>query len=231
GEHLRGRPGRRSGPGTIPRKLCTRILRGQSMRHPTAATFGLTTALLLLFAAPGAAQDHQHHATGEVLGTVSFPITCSEAAAGEFERAVAMLHSFWFAEANAAFQQVASVDPTCAMAYWGQAMTAMGNPMARSLPSAANLARGLDASQRAVELAASQSEREQLYAAAVHAYFAGADRDHAARMTAHEEAMAAVAGEFPDDDEAVIFHARAMVANAPPTDLTFARQLAGAERM
>src|SRR5262245_30041842 len=94
--------------------------------------------VVLATAAPGAAraQDHEH-AAGEVLGSVDFPTTCKPEVGEQFERAVAMLHSFWFTEATAAFSQIAEADPNCAMAYWGTAMTLMGNPMTRALPSAA----------------------------------------------------------------------------------------------
>jgi tetratricopeptide (TPR) repeat protein len=93
------------------------------------------------------------------------------------------------------------------------------------------LAAGLRAAERARDLTAAASPREQKYAATVLAYFGGGPRPHESRMTDHENAMAALRLAHPEDMEAVIFHARAIVANAPPTDLTFARQLAGAAMM
>ena len=182
-------------------------------------------------AAPAPAQEHQHPAgDAATLGTVAFASSCAPAVADDLNRAVAMLHSFWFDAALDAFARVAEADPTCAMARWGTAMTLMGNPMARALPSAEALRTGLAAAQEAGRLAATQSHREQMYAGAVLAYYAEpADRDLASRTRAHEESMAALAAAHPEDPEATIFHARAMVANAPPTDLTFARQIAAAE--
>ncbi|MEX2583982.1 MAG: hypothetical protein WD766_11945 [Gemmatimonadota bacterium] len=189
-------------------------------------------SLLIIFAAPISAQDHPHPAgSADALGSVHFTSSCSADVAEPLQTAVAMLHSFWFNESVEAFRQVAAVDPSCAMAHWGVAMTEMGNPMARVLPSPEALRTGLDAAQRARELAGSQSHREQMYADAVLAYFEGADRDHATRMAAHEEALAALNRAHADDVEAAIFYARAIVANAPPTDLTFSRQIAGAEMM
>ena len=115
------------------------------------------------------------------------------------------------------------------MAHWGMAMTLLGNPMARSAPSEAAVAAGLEHARRAVTLAASATPREQGYAAAAVKLYEDADRlDHFARMERYEQAMAEVAAKNPDDDEAAIFHALAVVANAPPTDLTFERQLLGA---
>jgi hypothetical protein len=98
-------------------------------RGSNAAVFSILFALIALGAAPVSAQDHVHP-PGDLatLGTVDFGIGCSPAVAEEFEQAVAMLHSFWFAEAVAAFRSVAASDPSCAMAQWGIAMTEMGNP-------------------------------------------------------------------------------------------------------
>lgn len=197
-----------------------------------AAAFLLCTPLVLSFASETVAQDHEHPAASpETLGEVSFPVSCADGVSESFERAVAMLHSFWFAEAAQAFQSIAAEDPSCAMAHWGIAMTVMGNPMARVLPSPDALRTGLAAAERARDLAAAQSHREQMYADAVVAYYSGEGRDLATRMTAHEEALAALHRVHPEDMEGTIFYARAIVANAPPTDLTFARQLAGAELM
>jgi tetratricopeptide (TPR) repeat protein len=200
-----------------------------SRRIPVALV--LATLLEAAGALPAGAQEHAHPASGEVVGRVSFPVSCSAEAAPRFERAVAMLHSFWFEAAEKAFREVAEADPACAMAHWGVAMTLMGNPMARAAPSAEAMRQGRAAAERARELAATQSHREQMYADAVVAYYGGENRDHFERMRAHEEALAALHRAHGDDVEATIFYARAMVANAPPTDLTFARQIAGAELM
>ena len=212
-------------PGGVPDASRVRLVRAP------ASFFG-AVLILLANASPAIAQDHDHPSgSPDALGRVTFASTCSEDVRDRLQVAVAMLHSFWFNQAVEEFREVAAGDPACAMAYWGIAMTEMGNPMARVLPSAEALRAGLEASERAVELARTQSHREQMYAASVLAYYSGADRDHSTRMTAHEEALAALHRAHPDDPEATIFYARAMVANAPPTDLTFSRQLAAAELM
>src|SRR5262245_45418070 len=59
----------------------------------------------------------------EELGTVHFSISCNAAAQKEFERGVAMLHSFWFEEAGKTFSDVVKLEPSCAMGYWGVAMS------------------------------------------------------------------------------------------------------------
>src|SRR5207247_1510279 len=87
----------------------------------TVKSLPLTLAVLLALGAGGVtAQDK--------VGTVHFPTTCSAAVQGDFERAVAMLHSFWFSASTAAFAAVAQADPGCGIAHWGGAMNLLGNP-------------------------------------------------------------------------------------------------------
>lgn len=179
------------------------------------------------------AQDHDHPA-GDVsqLGRVVFPVSCGEAVQPHFERAVAMLHSFWFEAALAAFDELIMGAPSCAMAHWGRAVTLMGNPMTRASPSATALRSGLAAAERARELAARASHREQMYADAVVAYYRDHENsDHLTRMLRLEAALEALHRAHPDDMEAAIFHARTLVANAPPDDHTFERLLRAARLM
>src|SRR5262245_28841215 len=118
------------------------------------------------------AQEHQHP-TGKTdkLGTVSFDVTCAAASKPKFERAVAMLHSFWFDAADTAFSEIATSDPNCALAYWGRAMTLMGNPMGRVMPPPERMRAGLELANKAKELSANASHREQMYADAAVAYY------------------------------------------------------------
>ncbi|HSK20868.1 MAG TPA: hypothetical protein VK912_17065, partial [Longimicrobiales bacterium] len=186
-----------------------------------------------ILAMPARAQDHPHPAGDEAkLGKVEFPVSCSDAVRPQFERAVAMLHSFWFESARAAFTSIIDAEPACAMAHWGVAMTMLGNPMTRATPSAAALEEGAAASARALELGKAASHREQMYIDAVAAYYADyRTRDHMARMASLEQAFAALHDAHPEDMEAAIFHARTVVANASPSDSTFAAQLRGAAIM
>lgn len=71
------------------------------------------------------AQNHPHHEdlNEAQLGTVHFPVSCSQSVEKPFERGVALLHSFWYEEAEKEFLAIAKDDPTCAMAHWGVAMS------------------------------------------------------------------------------------------------------------
>lgn len=179
-------------------------------------------------------QQHDHGPAGDpgTLGEVSFPVSCSPGVQADFNRATAMLHSFWFEQAEAAFQAVATADPGCAMARWGRAMTLWGNPMTRVAPSEARSAEAARAVEEARRLAVGATPRERGWIEAAAALYDGAPgRDHLVRMQEHERALLQVVEGWPDDVEAVVFYGRAVVANAPPDDLTFSRQLHAASVM
>jgi tetratricopeptide (TPR) repeat protein len=191
-----------------------------------------TYALALsLVATVANAQAAHHHPAGspENLGKVVFPTTCNAEVQPRFERAVAMLHSFWFDEAYRAFQEVASADPSCAMAHWGVAMTLLGNPLIGQPLPAPRLANALAAAERADSLGRNVSPRERGYIDAVLALYRQAGADRRPGLAAYEAAMRAVRDRNPDDAEASVFYAIAVVANAPASDLTFARQKHAAE--
>ena len=186
---------------------------------------GLVALSALVLAAPLAAQDHAH-GEAAALGAVSFPTSCSTAAQPDLDRAAAMLHSFWFQQARDAFLAAATADSTCAMAHWGVAMTLWGNPFVRQPIDPERQKAGLAAAERAAALAPKATHREQMYVDAVLALWRGADSlDHLQRFDRHEAAMRNLHEAHPDDTEATIFYGRAVIANAPPTDLTFGRQL------
>lgn len=184
----------------------------------------LTLSAAIVAVSPAFAQ-HAHHGGGETLGKVSFPTSCAAAVQPQMDRAAAMLHSFWFEEANNAFTAIAAADSTCAMAHWGVAMTQWGNPFVRQPIPAERQRAGLAAAERAAALASRASHREQMYIDAAAALWRDADKlDHLARLARHEDAMKKLYDAHREDPEAAMFYARAVIANAPPTDLEFKQQ-------
>ncbi len=176
------------------------------------------------------AAQHDHHAGTETLGTVSFPTSCAPAVQPVMNRAVAMLHSFWFERAVDEFRKAAAADSTCAMAHWGVAMTLLGNPFVGQPLAPAREREGLAAAERALALAPNASARERGYIDGALALWQEPEKyDHVARRARHEAAMKALYEAHPDDREAKLFYARAIIANAPPTDLEFKRQLYAGE--
>jgi len=166
-------------------------------------------------------------AAPERLGTVSFPTSCSAPAQAQFNRAVAMLHSFWFQAALDSFAEVARTDRSCAMAHWGTAMTWLGNPLGGP-PSPKGLKEGWAAVERA-RAAGAKTPRERDYIAAIEAFYRDADTvDHATRAAAYERAMGELAARYPADPEGAVFYALALNITLNPTDKTYANQLKAA---
>ena len=163
----------------------------------------------------------QAQAIGKV-GEVGFPVSCSAEAQQQFTRAVALLHSFWYEEAVKAFTGVAETDPSCAMAYWGVAMSnwyPLWYP-----PSAAALKAGSDAVAKAQSIGA-KTDRERDYIDAIATFYRDSDKlDNRTRSVAYEKAMQQVYSRYPDDREAGVFYALALNATALPTDKTYANQ-------
>jgi tetratricopeptide (TPR) repeat protein len=168
---------------------------------------------------------HQHdHPVPERLGTVNFETTCAAATKADFNRATALLHSFAFLAATNAFERVLSEDPTCGIAAWGIALSAWSNPFS-GIKVGAPIEKGAAAVARAQKIGA-KSQRERDYIAAVAELYKDAQTvDHPTRVAAYARAMAHVASTYPDDSEAQIFAALALIPTAPPTDKTFAKQL------
>jgi tetratricopeptide (TPR) repeat protein len=164
-------------------------------------------------------------ASAESLGSVAFSTSCSSVAQPQFNRAVALMHSFQFAHAIEGFRATLATDPSCSIAYWGIALSSWGNPFAAGLKPAAQLEQGL----RAVELARAappKTERERAYVEAVAQLFSDSGSiDQRIRTLAYEKAMSAVSTAYPDDVEATIFYALALAADADPADKTYAKQL------
>ena len=190
------------------------------------STIGLIVAAFALTSPVARAQDHAHSA--DELGNVTFPVNCNAEAQKRMNTAVAMLHSFWFPEARKTFESVVAADAGCGVAYWGVALTHFGNPIAGGA-SAPGQAAGWEAAQKGAMVGA-RNDRDRAYIDATTVLF----RDHATvdnrtRMRAYEAALKDIVDKNPTDTEAKIFHAVIMVANAPPTDLTFAQQKKAAE--
>lgn len=177
-------------------------------------------AVALATPAAARAQDHSH---ADELGSVSFPTSCNTEAQSRMNRAVAMLHSFWFPEARKTFESVLTADPACGIAHWGIALTHFGNPMAEG-SAAPGQAAGAAAAQMAAQVGAKDARERAYIDAAAALYRDHATVDNRTRMVAYQTAMHSIVERYPADTEAKIFDALFTVATAPPTDLTFAQQ-------
>jgi tetratricopeptide (TPR) repeat protein len=180
---------------------------------------------LALFATTSFADDQsQHHEdlTESQLGTVHFPTTCTESVQKNFERGVALLHSFWYEEAQKQFEQVAQDDPHCAMAHWGISMSVWHQLW--NHPDKKTLKKGKAEVKKAKSLH-SHDDRERGYIAAVDAFYSGrSNRTYQARADAYSKAMESAYKHHPDDREAAVFYALSLLASAPDHDTTFTNQ-------
>src|ERR1017187_74401 len=154
--------------------------------------------LLMLVAWGSVAQDHQH-GRGENLGAVHFSTSCNEVAQKEFNRAVALLHSFQFSRAIEGFNAVLGEDATCAIAYWGIALSDWSNPFAPGQKDKGQLQLGRQSAERGNGLGA-KTERERAYLAAVGKLYVDFETtSQQARLLAYRDAMGDVAAKYPDD--------------------------------
>src|SRR5262245_51337023 len=126
----------------------------------------VTSALLVVFPLGAHAQEHEHGGASEKLGTVHFATSCSAAAQPQFDRAVALLHSFEFPRAIEGFGQALKTDPTCAIADWGIAVARWTNPFAAGIRGAAILQQGRETIEQARTIGP-KTDRERAYVEAV----------------------------------------------------------------
>ncbi len=187
-------------------------------------------AIMLIAGASGAwAHEERGPQNGEPekLGEVNFPVSCNAAAQQEFNRAMALFHSFWFDPAKKSFSRVLQHDPECGMAHWGIAIMSMGNPFA--WPPNPNALKAGAAAMAEAQRVGAKSERERDYIGALGAFFKDSETtEHRPRAVAFETATEAVAARYPQDIEAQILYALVLNVTALPTDKSFANQLKAA---
>lgn len=235
----------------VGRQLVERILgrkRGQMQvrkvwRTRGGMVGGILVALMVIVigAIPGAVRGaiagvvpalagqeaHGHGAPGK-LGKVSFPISCKADVQEQFDRGVALLHSFAYADAEKTFQGVAGMDPKCAMAHWGAAMAYFHQLWEPPIVLSTILA-GQKEIVRAQEIGTS-SEREREFISALAMIYQDADTvPYRTRALKYERAMGELASANKKDVEAQVFYALALLANASPSDKTHARQKQAAD--
>jgi hypothetical protein len=166
--------------------------------------------------------------SGDQLGKVEFPNSCSPAVQERFLRGVAMLHSFYYSAAQTAFEDVAAEDDACAIAAWGFASILMLNPLQGigASPTGAEQAQAAIDKGRRI---GAKTERERDYLEAVAAYYEDfASRPERARQLARARAYEALAVKYPDDDEAQIFYALYLAGTQTASDQTYSAFLKAA---
>src|SRR5690242_11827560 len=190
----------------------------------SALAFALCVSSLSIADDEGQGHHHHEEMTEVQVGTVHFPTSCSPAVQKSIEHGVAMLHSFWYEEAEKQFVQVEKDDPTCAIARWGVAMSHWHQLWNR--PDKTAIAQSKSELDKAMSLHATPRERD--YIKALDTFYSHADRPHAKRALAYSKAMEKVSRRNPDDHEAAAFYALSLLAAEPDHDKTNAFRLKAA---
>lgn len=143
------------------------------------------------------------------LGTISFPTSGATAAQPDFVRGVLFLHSFEYASAAEAFRRAQALDPKFAMAYWGEALTYTHQVWNQQDVGKARAVLQRLAPTRDARLAAAPTPRERAYLSAVESLYGEGSK--ASRDTLYANAMEQVSREWPNDDEAALLYATALL--------------------
>jgi hypothetical protein len=183
-------------------------------------------AILFAISAAAMPDDPPHHEdlTTFQLGSVHFPTSCDAKQQANFERGVALLHSFWYDEVEKQFTQIAKDDPKCAMAHWGIAMGLWHQLWDH--PDEKVIAQGLSEVQKAESLAKSgATQRERDYITAIRVFYSDSKKwDHEERAVAYSNAMEKLHNTYPEDREATAFYGLSLLASQPEGDTTFANR-------
>jgi hypothetical protein len=168
-------------------------------------------------------QETHNHSAPEKLGQVSFSISCTPVVQEQFNRGVALLHSFAYTAAEDAFQGAVELDPRCAMAHWGLALVyfhQLWDPPI--VPATISIAQKEILRAQQIK-AGSERERQFIHALGL-IYQDAATVPYRTRALNYEHAMSDLASENRKDVEAQVFYALALLANASPADKTHAKQ-------
>jgi tetratricopeptide (TPR) repeat protein len=199
----------------------SKLLR-DTIKSSLSVAIGAAFAAGLSGGPPAFGQDE----TEQRFGNVHFATSCNDTAQRRFDRGMRYQHSFWYRQSKEIFEDVVKADPECGIAYWGIALSLLFNPHAP--PPGPNLPLGLAAIQKGKAVGA-KTQRERDYIDALAVFYTDYDKvPHAARVQAYLKAMEALAGRYPNDDEAQIFYAITLNVAASPNDKTYSNQLKGA---
>ena len=167
------------------------------------------------------------HGASEHFGTAHLSTSCSADVQPQFDRAVTMLHSFFFPETVKAFTSIAAAEPSCAMAYWGIAMSQRPNPLVP--PFSKELLRGGWQAIEKARAANAPTPRERDWIEAVALFYEDYDTvDQKTRTARYERAMSNLHERYPDDTEIAVFYALALNEAVDLTDKSYYRQLKAA---
>ena len=157
----------------------------------------------------------------ELLGTVSFAVSCKAEARAPFMRGVALLHDFWYQEARRQFERILEIDAGCAMAHWGIAMSVFHQIWDR--PDEKTAALG-NREMQAARAHPAKSAREREYVAALSGFYRPEKIDYQLRIDRYAAAMGMLYKHHPHDTDAGAFYALSLLAAESPTDTSLTQE-------
>lgn len=172
----------------------------------------MSVVIASTFASVACAERGTTPQTIEGLGTATFPTSAkSDAAQSAFMRGLLLLHLFEYPTAAKAFEHAQKLQPDFAMAYWGEAMTynhGIWNQLDAGAGRAALAKLGATPAARADK---APTAREKAYLAAVEILYSGKGAKKQ-RDADYCEAMRKLAQAYPQDNDAQLFYALALMA-------------------
>ena len=136
--------------------------------------------------------------------------TANPVAQRNFDRGLQFMYGSEYSRAIEAFRTARSIDPSCAMCYWGEAL-ALG-PNVHGAMTAENDSAAQDAMRKAVLHAARVTSPERAYIRALaRRYGSYAVATRQTRDSAYARAMNEIVRAFPEDDDAALLHAEAQL--------------------
>lgn len=168
----------------------------------------LLISAALIAANPTSPEARHEHS--DQIGQVDFQNTCNPTAGAIFGEGVAWLHSFEYEQAEKAFNKAAQADPSCAIAYWGIAMS-LYHPL-WAPPTSAELERGRAAVAKGLARSPG-SERERAILSAIAQFYRNSETEgHGPRVQAYSAAMHGLHENYPEDHEISVFYALSEIA-------------------
>jgi tetratricopeptide (TPR) repeat protein len=162
----------------------------------------------------------------EKLGDVNFAVSCKPSTQAQFNRGIALLHSFGYTQAERQFKSIVAADPTCAMAHWGVAMSQYheiwGHPEESALE--VGVAQMQQASALAVNPKLKITGREISYISALSDFFSRAPVTYQTGADAYVAGMASLHADYPEDVDGAAFYALALLADVAPDDTSLTKE-------
>ncbi|MFT4605868.1 MAG: tetratricopeptide (TPR) repeat protein [Rhodothermales bacterium] len=191
-----------------------------------ASSFSLTTVLLLTITLAACSDEAGHSAElarevtdaqGRSLGSIALTVTCADDAAVHIRRGTALLHNMTYTQAATTFEEAAALDPSCALAYWGQAMSYV-HPLWPDVPTDERFVRGVALLAEA-RTTGRPSEHDEAYLAALDAYYRDwSVRDETERLAAYLDGWNQAFTAYPEDQELRLFRGLLLAAVATSSE-------------